>query len=650
MKFLKIVLFLMASLPAILLAQPNKEYSIKDKKAIRQYEDAITAYRNFDLKTARLSLESIVKDKPEFIEAHFMLAQIYDEMGETELAITPLTAALAIDEKYYPAGWMMLAECYFAQGKYDETEKAITKFMPYPKESAAQEKRSQLLISSCVFAKRALANPVPFEPINLGKGVNSDRDEYYPCITADEQTLLYTRLIADPAAQQGKQEDFYLSKWTGSAWDNASAVVEINTPRNEGAPTLSADGQMLIFTACEYADGTWGGNRQGVGSCDLFYSMKTGNGWTPAENMGNGINTGTWESQPSFAANGRTLYFVRGKRTASGIKEQDIYYSYLDNQNRWSAPMKVPGRVNTIFEEESVMIHPDGTTLYFSSNGHSGMGGLDIYMSRLLPNGEWDTPINLGYPINTYKDENSIQVTAKGDIALFASSRDGGYGGLDLYQFKLHERARPLPVTYVTGIISDKLSYKKLEAHLELIDLETGKLVVESYSNQGSGQYLLCIPSGKDYALNVNKEGYLFHSENFSLKNYTSLEPYKLDIQLQKLRPGASIVLNNVFFETGKWDLKPESKIELNRLADLLKANPDKKIEIGGHTDNVGSDESNLTLSNNRAASVVTYLVTQGIDAARLTSKGYGETVPLATNDTDEGRAKNRRTEFKIIQ
>jgi len=341
---------------------------------------------------------------------------------------------------------------------------------------------------------------------------------------------------------------------------------------------------------------------------------------------------------------------VRGKRTASGIKEQDIYYSYLRDDGSWAVPMKVPGRVNTVFEEESVMIHPDGHTLYFSSNGHSGMGGLDIFMSRLLPNGDWDAPVNLGYPINTHKEENSIQVTAKGDIALFASDRFGGQGGLDLYQFNMPERVRPSLVTYVEGVVSDKLSFKKLEAHLELIDLETGKTITESYSNKGTGDFLLCIPSGKDYALNVSKEGYLFHSENFSLKNFSGYEPYKLNIQLQKLRPGATIVLNNVFFETNKYDLLPASMIELDRLVTLLQQNPEKKIEIGGHTDNVGSDEANLLLSDQRAASVVGYLVKKGIAADRLTAKGYGETMPIASNDTDAGRAKNRRTEFKVTQ
>ena len=648
---MKKFLWILLLLPALqLVGQPPRTYTIKDKKAIKTFEEALSQYDYREYENAITTLVNLVNSKPDFIEAQLMLAQIYGETGEIEKAIEPLKKVLALDEKFYPGAWSMLAECYFAQGSYDEAEKAISRFIPLPKSDAMQEKRAQLVLSSCIFAKNALQHPVPFEPINLGPGVNTKDNEYYPCITADEQTLLFTRLIDDAQTQNRQQEDFYLSKKNGKDWIDAKPVTEINTLKNEGAPTLSADGQMLIFTACEAADGTWGGERQGIGSCDLFYSTKTAAGWTQAENMGETINSKTWESQPSFAANGRTLYFIRGRRSATGIKDQDIYYSFLKETGEWAVPVKVPGRVNTIFEEESVMIHPDGHTLYFSSNGHSGMGGLDIFMSKLLPSGEWDTPVNLGYPINTFKDENSIQVTARGEIALFASDRFGGQGGLDLYQFNLPQRAQPSLVTYVAGIISDKLSYKKLEARLELIDLETGKTVTETYSNKGTGDYLLCLPAGKDYALNVSKDGYLFHSENFSLKNFSGYEPYKLDVQLQKLRPGASVVLNNVFFETSKWELKPESMIELDRLVILLKANPEKKIEIGGHTDNVGSDEANITLSNNRAQSVVDYLVKKGIAATRLTAKGYGESVPIATNDTDSGRATNRRTEFKVIE
>jgi outer membrane protein OmpA-like peptidoglycan-associated protein/Tol biopolymer transport system component len=652
MKFLTsrilLVLCLMLSMQAF--AQPNKEYSIKDKKAIKQYEQALNHYNLREMDQARTILEELTLSKPEFIEAQFMLAQLYDETGQTTRAIAPLTTALQTNPDYYPAGWLMLAECYFAEGNYTDAEKAVTKYMPYPKNDKRMEKRAQVILASCVFAKKALASPVPFEPINLGTGVNTDRDEYYPCITADQGTLLFTRLVKDDRAYQGKQEDFFISSQTNGKWSEATPIREINTPSNEGAPTLSADGNTLIFTACELADGSWGGNRQGVGSCDLFYSYRTADGWSASQNIGQGINTGSWESQPSYSADGQTLYFVRGKRSARGPVEQDIYYCYLNEKGQWSAPQKVPGRVNTDFAEESVMIHPDGRTLYFSSNGHPGMGGLDIYMSRMLPDGSWDTPVNLGYPINTYKDENSLQVTRDGQIALFASERDGGYGGLDLYQFELHPLARPEPVTYVQGIVQDKLSFKRLEAHLELIDLSNGKTVVRAYSDESNGRFLLCIPSGKDYALNVSKDGYLFHSENFSLKNYFSEKPYELDVRLQKLKAGALIVLENVFFETNSYALKPESRVELDKLVSLLAANPQRKVEIGGHTDNVGSDESNLQLSDNRAKSVVEYLISKGIDASRLTYKGYGESQPIADNESEEGRAKNRRTEFRVIE
>lgn len=631
-------------------AQPKKQYSIDSKKAIKQYEEAIALYDQRQYAASVKLLEEVTQNEPKFIEAFYMLAQVYDDLREGEKTIAPLEKALAINEKYYPEGWLMLAESHFALGNYNEAEKAVSKYMPFPHATKELEKRAQVILASCVFAKRAIESPVPFKPQNMGREINTAANEYYPCITADETTLLFTREIADNRAYGGRQEDFFITKKDNGKWNDAVPVAEINTPQNEGAPSLSADGQTLIFTACETADGSWGGNRQGIGSCDLFFTIKAGNQWQPAKNFGPSINSGSWESQPSYSADGRTLYFIRGKRTARGIREQDIYYSYLMDDGRWSPARPIPGKVNTIFEEESVMIHPDGHTLYFSSNGHPGMGGLDIYLSELLPSGEWDTPRNLGYPINTKGDENSIQVMASGKVALFASEREGGFGGLDLYTFDLHEYAQPQLVTYIAGVVSDQLSLKKLGAKIELIDLATEKQVAETYSNFVNGDYLICIPSGREYALNVSKEGYLFHSENFSLVNYKSMQPYRLDVKLKKLKPGANVVLNNVFFNSNSFDLLPSSKAELNKLAQLMMNNPNVKIEIGGHTDDVGNDATNLTLSENRAKSVVAFLVKNGISEDRLSAKGYGETMPIAENNSEEGRAKNRRTEFKITE
>jgi len=631
-------------------AQPGPQYTTSDKKAIKKFEEATKAFDLGDYEGAESTLIKLTESNPEFIEVNFMLAQIHGDKNDLPAAIIWLKKGLKIDETFFVDGWLTLAECEQALGHYKEAEEAAAMYIRLPDNNKKSEDKARLILSSSVFAIEALNNPVPFDPINLGGAINTEQSEYYPCLTADGNTLLFTRLLKDSQAYNGRQEDFFVATKTDDKWTNAVPIAEINTPLNEGAPSLSPDGQVIIFTACEDITGAWGGTREGMGSCDLFYAYKRGNMWVEPKNMGPVINSYGWESQPSFSADGRTLYFVRGKFVRGGIKEQDIYVAYLTQEGSWTKPEPVPGKVNTPYEEESVMIHPDGKTLFFSSDGHSGMGGLDIFLSRMQPDGTWGKPVNLGYPINTHKSENSLLVSSDGNLAFFASDREGGLGGLDLYSFELYDAVRPLPVTYVSGIVSDAETMKKLEARFELTDLETGETVIESYSNALSGEFLVCITAGKDYALSVSKAGYAFHSENFSLKDYNRIEPYTLDVKLQPLQVGVKVILNNVFFGTNSAELDPKSKIELDKLYSLLVSNSDLHIEIGGHTDNVGSDESNQQLSEKRAMSVVAYLVGKGIASARLTSIGYGEKVPIDSNDTESGRSKNRRTEFQIVK
>jgi len=640
-------------------AQPKPEYTISERKAIKMYEEAIEYYQKRDAAGAQKILLETVNKFPQFAEARFLLAQTYLDQNQSDKAIPHLEEGVKLHPEIFPEAYLILAEEKMALSDYKSAEAAISKFIPYPKNEVKLEKRAQLILSSCIFAQRAMERPVPFDPINLGEGVNSEMDEYYPCITADQKTLLFTRLVNDNRTDVGKQEDFYISRKDAQGiFAPAQPVMSINTVMNEGAPSLSADGNTLIFTACQTMDGQWGENRTGVGSCDLFYSMKVGNDWDQPENMGNTINSGAWESQPSYGADGKTMYFVRGTRTARGMKDQDIYYAVLRDNGSWTKPEKVRGLVNTDFDEESVMIHPDGNTLYFSSNGHPGMGGMDIYLSRRETDGTWGKPVNLGYPINTSKDENSFQVTADGEYALFASDRAGGKGGLDLYQFALPESAKPKRVYYVEGVISDKQSYKKLDAQLELIDMETGQVVANTQSNPISGGYLLCLPPGKDYVMNVSKEGYLFSTERFTLSNEVQKAPKRVDVALQKLKVGTKISLTNtaengvknIFFDTNSDVLKKESFAELNQLIELLNKNPQRKIEVGGHTDDVGDDVSNLGLSQRRAEAVKSYLVKNGVAETRVQAKGYGETQPQVPNDSDINRAKNRRTEFLVVE
>lgn len=654
-----LLLFGVLLFSAVSFAQPKPEYTISERKAIKMYEEAIEYYQKRDATNAQKILLETVNKFPQFAEARFLLAQTYLDQNQAEKALPHLEEGVKLHPEIFPEAYLILAEEKMAVSDYKSAEAAISKFIPYPKNDVKLEKRAQLILSSCIFAQRAMQHPVPFDPINLGEGVNSEMDEYYPCITADQKTLLFTRLVNDDRTDVGKQEDFYISRKDAQGlFAPAQPVMSINTVMNEGAPSLSADGNTLIFTACQTLDGQWGENRTGVGSCDLFYSLKAGNDWGQPENMGNTINSGAWESQPSYGADGKTMYFVRGTRTARGMKDQDIYFSVLRDNGSWTKPEKVRGLVNTDFDEESVMIHPDGNTLYFSSNGHPGMGGMDIYLSRREVDGTWGKPLNLGYPINTSQDENSFQVTADGEYALFASDRAGGRGGLDLYQFALPESAKPKRVYYVEGVISDKLSYKKLDAQLELIDMESGQIVANTHSNPISGGYLLCLPPGKDYVLNVSKEGYLFSTERFTLSNEVQKAPKRVDVALQKIKVGTKISLTNtaengvknIFFDTNSDVLKKESFAELNQLIELLNKNPQRKIEVGGHTDDVGDDASNLSLSQRRAEAVKAYLVKNGVAESRVQAKGYGETQPQVPNDSDINRAKNRRTEFLVVE
>jgi len=322
---------------------------------------------------------------------------------------------------------------------------------------------------------------------------------------------------------------------------------------------------------------------------------------------------------------------VRNIRNRTGEVEQDIYRTRIQP---WRAAglcaQKLVPNINTPGREESVFIHPDGQTLYFSSDGHTGMGGLDIFMSQKDENGEWGKPINLGYPINTYNDENSILISSDGKYAYFASDRDGGYGGLDLYYFELPDEFRPKPITYLKGIVYDAETKQKLRAAFELIDVDNDSTIITSFSNDVTGEFLVALPSDKNYALNVQRDGYLFYSDNFSLKGFFSkLEPFLKDIPLQPIKIGERIVLRNIFFELDKYELQSESITELTKILDFLNKNKKLSVELSGHTDDQGSDEYNQELSEMRAKAVYEYLVLHGIDKNRMTFIGYGEEQPI---------------------
>ena len=625
-------------------AQPSFKLTTKNKKAQKYYYNATNYYDKSDYYSAKNELTKAINADSKFIEAYILLGDIYADLKDYESAIQSYKKSIEINPYFFLNTYYNLACIELKSGYYSDAKEHFEQYMKYANITPARKNEIERKISCCDFAINAMLHPVPFNPVNMGDSINTENDEYFPALTADEQTLVITvrRPKDEYTINQNNlfEEDFYKSKRINGYWSKVQLLgPPINTHGNEGAQCISPDGKFLIYTACNRQDG--------YGSCDLYISEREGDKWGQPVNMGPNVNTNKWESQPTIAPDGKTLYFASNRPGGKG--NIDIWVCIKEN-NEWSKVYNLGEPINTPGNEMSPFIHTDGKTLYFSSDYHIGMGGMDLFMSRLANDGKWENPVNLGYPINTYEDEVSLVVNANGNMGYISSNRFGGFGKLDLFTFEMPEHLRPEKVNYMKGIVYDSKTKQKLKARFQIIDIENNNIVVESYSDSISGEFLVCIPTNKNYALNVSKDKYLFYSENITVTGlHKHSEPFIKDIPLKAIQKNQNIILKNIFFDTDKYDLKPESNAELQHLVLFMKQNPHLKVEISGHTDNIGSDEHNQILSEKRAKAVYDFLILNGIDKNRMTYKGYGETKPIDTNDTEEGRANNRRTEFTVI-
>lgn len=624
------VLFLVLS---VSLYAQERPYSTTDKQAIKYFALANQNLDDHMFDEAVENLKKAISEDSKFIEAHAQLGDIYRLEWNYKDAVVQFRQVVGLDPDFNRSIYYKLGDCEVHQAQYAEAQKHLEKYLTYQNLTRETQFAAQKLINDCKFSLQALQHPVPFKPENLGPEINTADDEYFPAITADENTLIFTRKI-------NNNEDFYKAVKVNGKWQTATFLSDnINTPKfNEGALSLSQDGKVLFFTGCNRPDG--------LGHCDIYIAQKKGDDWGKPFDISPPVNSSSWEAQPSISADGRTLYFVSNRK--GGYGGYDIWKSTLAEKG-WSEPENLGPNINTSFNEQSPFIHPDDSTLYFCSNGWPGMGGNDLFVSHLGKDGKWQKPENLGYPINSSGDENGLTLTANGNYAFFSSNNLNGAGGFDIYTFELPPNLRPHMVTYVKGIVNDAVSKQPLEAAVEIVDLEKNTPVYQDYSSAEQGDFLATLPTGKNYGLNISKEGYLFYSANFSLIGHENKNPFNLTALLQPLEVGNKVILKNIFFDTNKFDIKDESKPELQKLLDFLNNNPNIHIEVSGHTDNVGSNQFNQTLSENRAKAVYQYLIANGINAARLVYKGYGETEPIVSNDNDEDRSRNRRTEFKII-
>lgn len=629
----------------LLLIASIAKISAQSKKARKQYDIAIEQLKSRKWDDAIKSFEKAVSIAPDFIDAHYQLGilhKAYDrDMGGVK---THFGKVISLDSNFKnPAVWRVLGEVYMHEGNYSEAKKHLSKYVTFTTEPKNYLEKCKRYLVHCDYAATHMDNPVKINPKFLPSQVNKHTKQYFPAVTADEQQLVFT--VRERIGFQ-EFEDIYISKKINGEWGFAEPISDaINSPYvNEGTCSISADGKTLVFTIC-----TQQGNNN---NCDLFISYKQGNEWSKPKSMGQTINSPFWDSQPSLSPDGKTIFF--SSRRPGGYGEEDIWMSKADENGHWGLPENLGDLVNTSGREVAPFIHPSMSTLYFSSDYHPGYGSFDLFICYKDTMNNWTEPKNLGYPINTHLEESSIFITADGKKAYFsaeATTKDNAKTErYFLYEFDLpQEVGIKQKSTYAKGTVYNKEDNSPIEANVELINLRTGKVESIVKSDKINGQYLVVLNENSHYGLFVIRQGYMYKSHTFDFETETTFDPVNLDVFLEPIKKGAMITLNNIFFETGKYKLDKKSFSELDRLVNFLNQNQSLKVEISGHTDNIGMKQNNMALSTKRAESVVDYLVENGIPAERIQYKGYGDSLPVAPNDEEASRKLNRRIECKIL-
>ena len=607
-----------------------------DQKAGDMYGQALQLAQDEKYTEAITEINKSLVIDPKLVDAYLSRAGIYTALKNYKASIADFETAFQLDSVYTKEYHLPYSISLAGDGQFDKALDAVNNFLSSDKLSDESIKSANYRKGTYEFAinyaKEHPAKNYVFAPQNLGDSINTANSEYFPSLTIDGKQLVFTRRVAD--------EDFYESFLVNGKWTKAIPLPgKVNTNLNEGAQNISQDGQWIVFTGCNYPEG--------FGSCDLYISYKTKDGWSEAENLGNVVNTDAWESSPSLSPDKRDLYFSSSR--PGGYGGSDIWVTHRANNGQWSQPENLGPTINTKGDEGCSFIYSDNQTLFFNSDGHPGYGQSDLFFSKKQPDGTWSEPENLGYPINTIDNEGSLIVAADGKTAYYASDRSDSKGGLDIYSFELRNDIRPPKTLWVKGKVFDTNTKQGLPSSVELTDINT-RQVISNVQTDEDGNYLTTLPVGKDYAFNVNRKGYLFFSEHYNININSNDSAYTADIPLQPIEAGAEIILKNIFFDTKKSELKPASMIELDKVIQLMNDNPKLVILISGFTDNVGNDADNLKLSTERALSVVHYLLaSRQIAKERLQYKGFGATKPIADNSTDQGKAMNRRTELTVI-
>lgn len=636
-----IVLLFFCCLSIVLQAQ---SYTTKNKKAIKAYEQGITMLRSRDFDNGLAMMEKAVILDPAFIEARLRLAKEYRMFRRDDLIKEHLKAIVELrpSESRYATVYHDLAKLYLKEGDYNNAEpllktiSLLASINPRLKEFAVHE------LDRIAFVQEQMANPLDVKPRKMGSEINYFQFNSNPVLTADRKTMIYS-----VKSGRGKyaNEDIVVAINENSKWQAPKSISENinNEHTGEGFASISGDGKTMVFAAADRKDC--------LGRVDLYISFRVGDTWSEPINMGPKVNSEAWDSEPSISADGRTIYFSSDRK--GGLGQRDIYKTTMDENGIWGAVQNVGGFINTNKSEVTPVIHADGRTLLYASDGGLGFGGYDIFYSTFDDKSGWAKGKNIGYPLNTAENEGALFITSDYEKGYFEkyfkpSESQGAYSFI--YEFDVPDALKiNKACTYANGSVRDILTRQAVKATVEIINLRTKEREQLVTSDSISGKYLAVLREGQEYGVYVSANGYLFHSENFDYTDISNSNPVALDIELIPLSEKKEIELPNIFFETGKYALKEKSFVELDRVVDLMMRNESIAVEIGGHTDNVGSSSSNVELSTNRALSVKKYLVSKGVGEDRVKTKGYGSTKPKYDNNTDIGRAKNRRIELKVI-
>ncbi len=612
------------------------------------YREGIKALNVGNSKAAIQKFQAAVKVKRDYADAWYYLGKTYAREGMHKEAIFSFRSLEKVKPAYNATLYYDISSSYISLNELTNAGFYLKKYVAKIPNDAKSEFARHIAKNRLIYASES---PIVRDADNTTgapapvKSLNSVSGDYMPQVSPTGTKMYFTSVRQggfDFRNTKSKPndygEDLYISRLENGSWSAPELLPEpLNSMGNDFGSAFTGDGQTMVYVKCDTKDG--------VGSCDLYITQLEGSTWTKPRNLGNVVNSDKWESQPTISSDGNRIIFSSTR--GGGYGGADLYMSEKNHLGDWGIPQNLGSTINTPLSDGSPYLAPDGKTLYYATAGHPGFGGKDIFYS-LFENGKWSKPINLGKPINSAGDDTNFTISASG-LGYLASSRQDE-NNFDLYSVDLPDYLKPKPTAIVQGIVSDSETKDPLQALVLVEDIETGELLAVNKSNSESGEYLVVLPAGRNYSVSASSDGYFFYSQSFELPKDTSYQEITKDIKLEAIKKGTKVVLNNIFFETGRSELKPISYVELSKAVKLLEENPTMIIEIGGHTDSQGSDAANLSLSQKRAQAVVDYLTLAGLNASRLKAKGYGESVPIADNATKKGRAANRRTEFTILE